>query len=334
MNISVRQLTAREASALVCCFRKCYGDTYPNDVFYDADALAERICSGRLLSVAAFDDANNLDGGSELIGHTGLNIADKAALISEAGNTVVDPAFRGRGILGRLSAELSALCQQAGFKGYVHFPTTAHAVMQKQSIANGGVETGLMLGYVPADTTYTAIEQSPGRIAATIAYQPLALLPPALVYLPSAYADLLAEIYQACNLERQIKLLSAQTPEQLPARSIITKTLNVRRGLLALVVEQIGSDFGARMTEILRGVSAAVIHIDLLLDDPHTNVAVATLNHQQFFFAGLLPQFRRTDVLRLQRCADQSLTKRPPLLCNLGANRLFEWMRQELDPQS
>jgi predicted GNAT family N-acyltransferase len=92
---------------LVACFRRCYGETYPNDDFYDVPRLTQRIESGSLRSAIAIAD----DG--TLVGHTGLTSPSSRANAVEAGNTVVDPACRGQGLLGQLAALLNRLCVEA-----------------------------------------------------------------------------------------------------------------------------------------------------------------------------------------------------------------------------
>ena len=69
----------------------------------------------------------------------------------ELGNTVVDPAARGGGLAWKVGAELSSWCRELGYQGFLHYPTTDHHIMQRQSV-KAGFETGLMLGYIPAET--------------------------------------------------------------------------------------------------------------------------------------------------------------------------------------
>lgn len=79
----------------------------------------------------------------------------------DAGNTIVDPRFRGRQLVIRLGLHLNELCANEGFLGYHHYPTTAHAIMQELSVADEGTETGVMLAYIPAGTEYRELEGKP-----------------------------------------------------------------------------------------------------------------------------------------------------------------------------
>ena len=164
--VDIRQLRTEDAQSLHQCFVRCYGESYANDLFYDVDALASAIAQKQLLSVVALHNG-------EVVGHTGLSIKHAGAVGAEAGNTVVDPAMRGQGLLGKLGGALRDLTVAEGYVGYVHYPTTAHDIMQKAATSGTGRETGLMLDYVPADVDYVDIDAPEGRIAATVVYQPL-----------------------------------------------------------------------------------------------------------------------------------------------------------------
>ena len=314
-ELSIRRLEPTDAAALKRCFERCYGSTYPSSDFYDTDLLQSRIEEGSLRSVVASTRASHEHG--EIVGHTGLTVKQPSsaecrlhqARAAVAGNTVVDPAFRGQGLLGKLGRALHQRCIEDGFVGFVHFPTTAHTIMQQRSIRSGGSETGIQLAYVPATTDYRAVEgQSLGnqRLAVTVVYQPLARAPLRKVHFPTRYADLMARLYQQADLKR----LPLQPPQTLPrSSSQLTFEVDSRRGLLRIEIERTGQDLEEQIDVLLRtysdgdaaGELLAVLHADLFLDDPHVDQAVLALVERGFFYAGLAPELAHTDILRMQR---------------------------------
>jgi hypothetical protein len=331
-------LRPADAAALVACFRRCYGDTYSSEDFYDADKLARRIESGSLRSVVAIAD----DGA--LVGHTGLTARHPNARAIEAGNTVVDPAHRGGGLLARLAAALTDLCVTDGFVGYVHYPTTAHEIMQKASVRGGGVETGVMLDYIPDDTDYRAIERRSGRLAATVVYQPIASAAPRTVLVPRAYRERIAQVYMMAGLPRTLidadaaaarlapnacdrpEARTAPADDPLAARaSDAVATLHARRDLLHVHVARSGADLVSRID--LDG--ARIAHVDVRLNDRSLGAAVAQLRSVGFVYCALLPEFADTDVLRLQRFARIDGTTFGPALANPDAQRLLALIRDE-----
>jgi len=312
-------LIATDAAALVACFRRCYGDTYPADDFYDATRLARRIESGSLRSVVAIAD----DG--TLVGHTGLTVRHGGAKSIEAGNTVVDPACRGQGLLARLGQALTALCVDAGYIAYLHYPTTAHEIMQKTSV-RGGFETGVMLDYIPAETDYRAIDRAGGRLAATVVYQPFSAAPERTVWIPSAYQNLFAGLYAAAGLARTLRI--AHAPIEA-THTGAAQSYSARRGLLHLHVTTAGRDLEDVVTDAVSHHGPAVVHIDLCLDDAGVGAATRQLRQAGFLFCALLPEFAHTDVLRLQRLTAPGASSFSPRLVNSGAQALLELIRAE-----
>jgi GNAT superfamily N-acetyltransferase len=312
-ELAVRALAPGEAPALTRCFRRCYGDTYPAGEFYDAEAIRRRLADGSLRSVAAVTAAG------EIVGHTALSVRHPGARVAEAGNTVVDPAYRGRGLLAELGLALAERCHADGFAGFVHYPTTAHELMQRASVKTGGVETGLMLDYVASGAEYLGIEERPaGRLAATVVYQPITALPPGEVILPERYRALLEELYEALGAERTFG--RGRPPA---GRSSIRTAASAREGILRHSVEAIGADLAEQAAP---PAGTPLTLIDLPLADPGAGHAVEALTRSGFCFCGLLPEFAAADVLRLQLLGEDAFGARRPNLANAGARRLLDYI--------
>jgi len=195
-------------------FHRCYGDTYPAAHFYDAAELSSRVTDGRLWSVIAvsYDD---------VVGHSSIRVCHEDALVCETGHAVVDPQVRGQGLLQKLGFVLSRMVVDEGYTGYMHYPTTVHGIMQRASVAYGGHETGVMLSCLPVDTDYREFQQDAGRIAVTVAWQPLAAAPARTVFLPQRYESLLQQLYARLNLQRT---LAACNDERLTADPVRVET--------------------------------------------------------------------------------------------------------------
>jgi GNAT superfamily N-acetyltransferase len=314
--VRIRRLLPADAEALVDCFERCYGRTYANPLFYDAHALRALIEEGELRGVVAVQ-------GARVVGHTGLTVRHPAARAIEAGNTVVDPDFRGGGLLGRLGGALGDLCRQLGYVGYVHYPTTAHTIMQTRSVAGGGVETGIMLAYIPADTEYNAIDRRAGRLAATVVYQPFSRALARDVFVPRRY-PWLEELFASARLGRTAHA-GSQTPT---GRSQLVTRWNERRGLLHVDCVRAGADVDTEIEAARARRAPAIVHVDVGLDVACIDAVVDRLCGLGFFFCALLPEFGSGDVLRLQWLADPDAGLQADL-ANDGARRLLARMTAE-----
>ena len=324
-EFTIRDLAPDDAAALSDLFVRCYGHTYGSPVFYDVPALRTLIQEGALRSVVVGDDTG-------LVGHTGITIRHAHALVCETGNTVVDPRSRGQGLLRKLGGALRRRVIREGFSGYVHYPTTAHDIMQRASVNGGGVETGVMLAYVGQTTEYKAIDRKAadrgaGRLAATVAYQPFSEVPAREVVLPEKYRDLLTGMYTHAGLERAVASGVHSCGSLQPTE--LTCAKHRERGLLSIVLSRTGRDLVPRVNALVREHAPVVTHADLPLDDPHIDTAVEGLNALGFFFCALLPEFARTDMLRLQNLHAPEPGDFAPHVINEQARVFCEIMRRD-----
>jgi len=294
--IEIRPLAPGDAEQLTDCFESCYGSSYVVESFYDPAAIRSRIADGRVQSVVATTTTG------EIVGHMALMRPHPEARTVELGNTIVDPRYRGHGLAARLGAALVEACHAGGYVGFHHYPTTAHAIMQNLAVKAGGIETGVMLAYIPEGTDYRDLggASARGRLAVVVVYQPLAPAPARVVFLPPRFETMSRAIYTRAGLER----VAAAPAEPLASRATrLSSSLDARRRLLRIHVESVGADVSDRVDEVMRGHPADVVHVDLPLSDCCASYGVEKLRERAFFFCALLPEFATSDVLRLQRLA-------------------------------
>ena len=308
----IRRLQPEDATAIVDCFRRVYGDSYANELFYDPAALAEAMRQGRVGSVGA----EGPDG--SLLGHMAMTVRPHAGVV-ELGNTVVDPQARGGGLAWKVGAELSSWCRELGYQGFLHYPTTDHHIMQRQSV-KAGFETGLMLGYIPAETHGQVGDGSGARRrqAATIVYEPYADGAAFDGYLPEQYAELVQELVMPTGLPRKWRAATAAGR----GSGAFSLQRHRKRGLARLEVDAVGQTTSSGLDQ-LEGTGAPCQQIDFSLADAAIGVGVRAAAARGFRFCGWLPGFGACDVLRLQRL-DEEVTDLGPGLENPVARQLRE----------
>lgn len=310
MAAEIARLAAEDAPRVVACFERVYGATYANELFHDAARLARQMRKGRLCCVGARAE------GGRLLGHMAMT-RRRGATIPELGNSVVAPEARGRGLIWRIGAELVAWSRELGDEGFLDYPTTAHAVMQRHSLETG-CEVGLMLGYIPPETDGGIGRRGSGlRRAATIVYHPHPGVPsePRASYVPAELADLVQRLAEPSGLARTWKAPPGPKSDA-PTRSRLTRL--ARRGVDRLSVERAGRD----LEPALRALTAPCQQIDFAMSDPGIGFGVATARDAGFAFCGWLPGSPRGDVLRLQR-VDRARTDLEPELIGRVARALL-----------
>jgi Acetyltransferase (GNAT) family len=322
VDIHVRTMVPTDAPGLAACIRRCYGDSYMKRVMYQPAALAELVRASAYSGVVA-------TAGADIVGHIGFNRPNPAATVVEAGTTVVDPEYRGAGLMNRLAQALSGIVVAEGATGFVHFPTTAHTVMQKASLSAGGCDTGVMLAYLPPDARDLTIGGTGNdRLAVTVVYQPLAESPAQAIFLPERYNSLIAGFAERLHLRR-----SAASGEAKPAgRTDVRQTSDAELGLERLAVHRIGEDIADVVLALALATDTTLIHVDLTMNQPDIHHAVEQLHQTGFAFAAWLPGWNESDVLRLQLVKDPTDGELHPILYSTNANNIATLIRNELQP--
>jgi serine/threonine-protein kinase RsbW len=129
---------------------------------------------------------------------------------------------------------------------------------------------------------------------------PFGRAPQREVYLPDRYHERLVTLYTEARLPRSARgadVTVSTQPSELEALR------DARRGIIRIGVTRIGADLDARVkaeTQAAIEGSAIVGHVDLPLADPGAPFAADALRAVGYSFAGLLPEYRDGDVLRMQ----------------------------------
>ena len=319
-EISIRTIEPSDADRLSDCIRRCYGAFYPKRIMYEPVALAAQVRARVYNGVVA-------TAGADIVGHIAYNRPNPAATVVEAGTTVVDARFRGAGLMSRLAAVLRETVIADGASGFVHYPTTAHAIMQKASLQSGGCETGVMLAYLPSEARDLTIGGSgKDRLAVTVVYQPLVEAPAREIFLPECYHHLIANFAKHLQLRRTYN----RTPAELSGDSTIRRTVEMNGNLERLTVERIGNDFSAVIVLATANSDAALIHIDLTLNQPEIEHAVKALLAAGFAYCAWLPGWNESDVLRLQLLKDPTTDELHPVFHSRSAEDIVALIRSEL----
>lgn len=297
--ITVRPTMPEDSVGLARCIYRCYGYSYPNHNIYYPDRLKELLKSGLLLSYVAV----NPEG--EIIGHIAIQRNRKDAHIGVLGQAVVDPRYRGNGFLGQMIHSFIDYAKKQGLNGTYSEAVTIHSYSQKACLAIGGFETGVLLGFLPADMVFRKIEEETGlRRTAMLLYTSMGGEPPRDVYPPFHHEAIIRDIYRHGTLKRTI--ISADDSREQAIKCPHAE-VNVRvmaeLGIASIQVTRFGADLeqlvAFRKKELcLRHIDA--IYVELPLADPAVQSSVPRLELLGFFFAGIVPEQSEGDVLHLQ----------------------------------
>ncbi len=92
-DITTRAMTPEDAAAVRALMLRCYGETYFDGLYYDAEALARAIATGEQHSSIAIGPSG------DVVAHLGLR-CPPGSRTADSTMAIVDPQFRSRGRLG------------------------------------------------------------------------------------------------------------------------------------------------------------------------------------------------------------------------------------------
>ena len=189
--------------------------------------------------------------------------------------------------------------------------------MQRQSVKEG-FETGLMLGYIPAETDGKVVDNTTLlRQAATIVYQPFSTGAAGSVFLPEYCAERVRGFAATIGLKRRWRADGSTGT----GSSEVSVDCFGKRGLARLSLTRTGVDVAKQIAEFDTR-DEPCRQIDFSMADTAIDAGVDAALAAGYWFCGWLPGYRATDVFRLQKVG-RAATDMSPGLVNPVARSLL-----------
>jgi serine/threonine-protein kinase RsbW len=294
-GVEVRFLDPDGAEGFTRLVRRCYGDSYDAAWVYDPAEVAARLELGTLWSTVGVAD----DG--ELVAHVGLARQRPDDDVAESGQAVVDPAYRGHHLFTLLKQRAAARAAERGLFGLYSEATAAHPYSQRANVTLGAVETGLLLGYIPATVEYEAIDAKPHRQSVVLYYLKTNDGHSRPVYAPPRDRAMVETILERAGLRGAV---GNAADEPVAPRTELHVDDRDDHNDRVITVRTVGDDL---LERVLTGRDDALaraadcVYVDLPLADPGTQRHGDGLRELGFSFGGIFPnRLHDCDVLRYQ----------------------------------
>ena len=287
VELALRPLERGDCESLARCVWRVYRYTYVADYLYHPDRVWSLVEQGWLRSWVAVDP----DG--EVVAHIGLVIEEPDTRLGDATLALTDPRYRHHHLTADLFALLLDEVRRLDLVGTFGECVTTHTITQRGSVRTGAIETGILLGFIPATMSYRGIAEDLGgnRQSAVLNYHLRGDAPARTVALPPRYADELRRALAAGGLDRAEVPPAPATPGTSTEARVV---LDPPRGLATIVVGRAGTDLVEVVDRHRRDLCATgteIVYAELPLGDPAAAAAVDGLVERGFFYG---------DVLRLQ----------------------------------
>jgi len=280
---------------LIDCVRRCYGDSYPNPVMYDAQKLSSAIEAKQLHSVIAKLGSN------QIIGHCALTFNDPKNTSPEAGKMMVDPNFRGHHIAELIAKKRIEIAQSLGLAGFWTECVTNHPYSQHEMIAFDAKETGLLIGDIPPTLSMQGLENNKDTRMSLLAFYLTLKDHPHTIYSPLQHIEHLKALVDSLNMTRNIQTSNFRGTGHTTIKTDVDsldQTANLSIG-------HIGEDLTSTVLSELKKVEAldlATVYLDLPIEQEAAANAYNELEDLGFFWGSWIPNYTaHKDILRLQK---------------------------------
>lgn len=280
-------------------FRKVYGEAYPVKLVYDPEALASAFEARENIPVVA----RAADG--RVIAYQALYRSAPNIAVYEAGQGLVYPDFRGRGINSEISRYMrDILIPDLGAESVFGEAVCNHTHMQKTWGGLGNTETALEVDLMPREA-YAAEGSASGRVSTFFMCAVDERRPP-LIYLPAPYEGPLRYMYEGIEGRRDFRIGDGSLPKVDSEMAVqVFGFANVAR----MTINEAGEDFEsllARKELELFGKKVVVFQAWLKLSWPFIDRVIEILRGRGYFLGGLLPRwFAGSDGILMQKLVEQ-----------------------------
>jgi len=292
--VFIRDFKEGDEDGISYLIYKNYGHSYIKDLFYYPKKIVE-LHGKQFYSVVAESEGR-------IIGHFAFILIPESS-IAEIGIVVVDPRFKGKGIMNKMIEHILKKAEEIGLDAVFGEAIMYHTFSQRSNLKHGFCESALMLGKTPVNITIENNELTKAykRGAVLIGYLFFHTYEKSL-YLPKVYDDQIKKTYENANISFT-KLTKKN--EEVPEHVFLTYTFDPPINVATIRVEHYGKDFKHKfllLVSQLRAKHCDMIYADVSLKNiPQINKVIKIMNKRGFFYCGVMFLYHKQgDYLRMQ----------------------------------
>ncbi|WP_457593129.1 GNAT family N-acetyltransferase [Hydrogenimonas sp.] len=325
-SIQIRDFGPGDEEAVSRLIYNNYTYSYYKSLFYYPKKIRRLNETGEIASVVAETKEGKIVGHFALVRVPDSNIA-------EIGVAVVDPDYKGKGIMNSMLGRIEQRAKEMGLDAIFGEALMLHPFSQRANLHHGFGESALLLGIVPNTVSLNDPNavRTKKRASVLVGYKILSGVSKRTVFIPETYRAFIQEIYGNVGIE------------PVPARKSgcsegdqIEYELSEYTQTGTLVIDRICSDFSHTLRHYLHTLYRK--HVDMIYADinmmqcSRIDEAVKILKEEGFVFSGVL--FYRKgedDYLRMQMPNSDNV-ETDQIVCHSDfCSRLLSFINEELD---
>jgi serine/threonine-protein kinase RsbW len=330
-ELHIRLLEPSEAAQISRAIYKSYGATYFYEDVYYPDRVKNFIETGRQVSAGAFIS------NGEMVGHCALMDIEWRAASAELGQAVVDPEFRGKGCLGRLSDFLTLEAVNMGLTGLMAQAVTTHGFSQKILYKLNFSHCGLLLAHAPEGLTFRGLQERPSehRESKEILYKRITVQNPGVIYPPPGHDRFMKRMFSNIHAEPRVAVPSVSLPvfDRDSSEIEIESHAFIPKGYALIKIKSLGPDIVDAVRKQVGSLcrnNIKVITLYLKLSDPMTYHLGQKMEGLGFTVTGLMPGTEMGDVMVMQYFNNLRIDFESIDLYSEEARRTMDYIRRRL----
>jgi len=321
--VHVRDFREGDEEGIAYLIYRNYGHSYIKDIFY----YPQKIVSDHgkaFYSVVAEHQGN-------IIGHFAFILVPESS-IAEIGVVVVDPLFKGRGIMNRMIERILEKAEEVGLDAVFGEALMYHIFSQKSNLRHGFSESALMMGKTPVDITIenNKLTKVQKRGAVLVGYKFFHTTQKTL-YLPEIYRKLIQKTYDNAHLPWKKKKKKAVP---IPQHIFLNYQFDPPTNIATIRIDHYGEDFKHKfllLVSQLRAKHCDMIYADVSLEDiPQIDKVIRIMNKRGFFYSGVMFLYHRgKDYLRLQMKNSDKVGTKNYVCYSVFCKKLSDYILQD-----
>ena len=292
--VTIRDFREGDEEGISRLIYKNYGHSYIKESFYYPLRIVQE--HGKAFySVVAESEG-------EIVGHFAFVMIPEST-IAEIGIVVVDPRYKGRGIMNKMIERILQKAQSVGLDAVFGEAIMYHIFSQKSNLRHGFSESALMIGKTPADITLennelTKVEK---RGAVLVGYKFFRKWKRKL-FLPDVYKKQIAKTYKNAGINfKKAKDKKKKEHDHV----FLSYKFDPPTNVATIRIDRYGKNFKRKFLLLvaqLRAKHCDMIYADVSLEDiPQIEKVVKIMNKRGFFYCGVMFLWhKQKDYLRLQ----------------------------------
>lgn len=307
--LRIDALQDADAIQLARLMYRNYGYSYVNTALYAPEQIRERVQDGRLTSWVA-----RIEGEQELVGHFALMKQQAGDRVVEIGAGAVSPRVQGRGVFGKLLAQIEAALVHRPEDACCVHAVTCHPFTQKTVLHHGYEPCALLLAYTPATLQFRSVAGQSGEERGGVYYHCKLLKPqpPIHAHIPDEVRALVLSAAQRVGLPLQPVDGPGDAGEATALDDQTRLSLDIEPALNAAFMElhewgEDGEPVLQRQVRQLCRQRLDAVYLSIDLQRAHVRTAWPALRRLGFIPAGLAPFVPGPAAFLLQYLNNQAL---------------------------